>query len=420
MADDPRLSELLSEWSARRRQGDPVDLADICLDCPELAPELGRRIVALEWAERIAASGAATGAFVPDTRSGAEVGPPAADAPLPATLGGFRVLGLVGRGGMGAVVRAEDPTLRREVAIKLMHPALAAHPAARDRFIREARAAAAVRHDHVVPIYHVGEDAGTPYLVMPLLAGESLEERLARGPLPPAEVTRVGREAALGLAAAHAKGMIHRDVKPANLWLETSEGRVKVLDFGLARAADASDHLTAAGVVLGTPAYMAPEQADGREVDARADLFSLGAVLYRCATGTPAFDGNSITAILRSAAEHHPPPPHEANPTIPVPLSALIMRLLAKRPAERPVSATAVADELASTSTAATSTAGVAPTRRNRWPVRVAALVILVGLGIALWAATRPPGPATPPTDPPPAAGNPSGGAPSVPPASVK
>src|SRR5262249_4889685 len=146
--------------------------------------------------------------------------------------------------------------------------ALAAHAGARQRFRREAQAAAAVKHDHIVTIYQVGEDRDVPYLAMELLEGESLDERLKReGRLPLAEVVRVGREIAEGLAAAHAKGVIHRDVKPSNIWLEAGRGRVKLLDFGLARAVRGDPQLTASGVIVGTPAYMAPEQAKGQLVD---------------------------------------------------------------------------------------------------------------------------------------------------------
>ena len=218
-----------------------------------------------------------------------------------------------------------------------MRPEVAARPGYRDRFLREARTAARVRHDNVVPVYHVGEDGDTAFIVMPLLEGESLEDRLKRdGRLPPGEAARVGREAAEGLAAAHAKGLIHRDVKPANLWLEAPDGRVKVLDFGLAREADADDGLSAPGRVLGSPAYMSPEQADGVPVDHRADLFGLGCVLYRCLTGQPAFAGKNLTAVLRAVGEHTPPPPCVVNPAVPPALSDLVMRMLAKDPADRP------------------------------------------------------------------------------------
>src|SRR5437764_5748351 len=163
-----------------------------------------------------------------------------------------------------------------------MRPALASGKAARQRFLREARAAAAVKHDHIVTIYAVGEDRGVPFLAMEFLEGEPLDARLEREKnLPMAEVLRIAREISEGLAGAHDKGLIHRDIKPANVWLEGQWGRVKILDFGLARAAREHAQLTQTGAILGTPAYMAPEQARGETVDARCDLFSLGCVLYR-------------------------------------------------------------------------------------------------------------------------------------------
>src|SRR5439155_23308474 len=219
---------------------------------------------------------------------------PALDTPPvpPSAVGRYRVLRRLGRGGMGDVFAAFDPQLQREVAGKVLRPHLADDPGARIRFVREARAAAAVQHDNVLPVHEVGEADGVPFLVMPLLAGETLAARLRRdGPLPPADVARLGRDAAAGLAAAHARGLVHRDVKPSNLWIETVSGgwRVRVLDFGLARAA-ADDRLTGTGLSPGTPGYMSPEQAEGSPaLDPRTDLFSLGAVLYEAATGRPAF-----------------------------------------------------------------------------------------------------------------------------------
>src|SRR5262249_55566397 len=238
-------------------------------------------------------------------------------------------------GGMGVVFQAEDPHLQRLVAIKAMLPTLAASRTARERFLREARAAAAIEHDNVIAILQVGEDRGVPFLAMPFLKGESLADRLERdGRLEVGEVLRVGREAAHGLAAAHARGMIHRDIKPANLWLEGERGRVKILDFGLARSARAESNLTQQGAILGTPSYMAPEQVGG-EVDARADLFSLGVVLYRMLTGRLPFRGKDSVATLVAVATEEPVAPTEIRRAVPEGLSRLVMRLLAKEPGQR-------------------------------------------------------------------------------------
>jgi hypothetical protein len=262
-------------------------------------------------------------------------------------LGPYRVLRVLGHGGMGVVYEAEDPLLQRKVALKVMLPALAASESARERFLREARAAGAVEHDHIVPIYAVGEDRGVPFIAMPLLRGEPLDRRLKRERrLPLAEVARIGRETAAGLAAAHDKGLVHRDVKPANVWLEEGTGRVKVLDFGLARLASGNAQLTQSGVILGTPAYMAPEQAAGKEVDGRCDLFSLGCVLYEASTGELPFKGADVISTLVAVSMEVPPTPRQRNPRLPRAFSDLVMRLLAKDPADRPRSARAVVDAL--------------------------------------------------------------------------
>jgi serine/threonine protein kinase/predicted RNA-binding Zn-ribbon protein involved in translation (DUF1610 family) len=259
------------------------------------------------------------------------------------TLGGYEVRGVIGQGGMGVVLKAFDPALHRLVAIKVLDPSIAGSPNARRRFTREAQAAAAVSHDHVVAVHGVNEADGLPYLVMQYVAGESLQERLNRvGPLPLEEVVRIGLQAASGLAAAHAQGLIHRDVKPANLLLEGGLARVKITDFGLARTAD-DVGLTQAGAVAGTPEYMAPEQARGEAVDHRADLFSLGSVLYACCTGLPPFRGPTALAVLHRVSAGTPAPVRSLNPDVPAWLEALIDRLHAKDPAERLQSAAEVA-----------------------------------------------------------------------------
>jgi serine/threonine protein kinase len=257
-------------------------------------------------------------------------------------LGEYDLLKVLGRGGMGVVFLAEDVRLKRQVALKVLSPAAVAEPLARLRFLREAQTAAALQNDHVVSIYQVGEDRGIPYLVMPLLRGEPLDDWLERyRPLPVSQVLRLGREIATGLAAAHAMGLIHRDIKPANLWVEAPTDRVKILDFGLARSLHDSQHLTDSGVVAGTPSYMAPEQACGEAVDHRADLFSLGAVLYLLCTGEIPFDGPTPTARMRAVVERTPRAAAELNSNLPDDLAGLVMQLLARDPADRPASAEA-------------------------------------------------------------------------------
>jgi hypothetical protein len=268
---------------------------------------------------------------------------PAGRAELLGTLGPYQVEEVIGQGGMGVVLRAYEPALHRLVAIKVLSPALAGSATARLRFTREAQAAAAISHDHVVVVHGVAETDGLPYLVMEYVAGESLQERLDRaGPLDLIEVVRIGLQTAQGLAAAHAQGLIHRDIKPANLLLENGLARVTITDFGLARTVD-DVGLTQAGVVAGTPEYMAPEQARGAAIDHRADLFSLGSVLYVMATGEPPFRGSTTLAVLRHVCEETPPPVRALNPNLTAWLEALIMRLMAKEPADRFRSAAEVA-----------------------------------------------------------------------------
>jgi WD40 repeat protein/serine/threonine protein kinase len=264
-------------------------------------------------------------------------------------LGNYRIFRVLGAGGMGVVFHAEDLQLKRPVALKAMKSELALSPSARSRFLREAQAVAAIEHDHIVAIHQVGEDRGVPFLAMQFLHGEALEERLRRdGKLPVSEALRIGREIALGLAAAHERGLVHRDIKPSNIWLETrrpetrSVLRVKVLDFGLARAIDDDVRLTPTGAVVGTPAYMAPEQASGEAIDLRCDLFSLGCVLYHMCTGEIPFQRPTTMATLLALAKHQPQAPHEINPNVPPPVSNLVMKLLAKNPDDRPPSAEAV------------------------------------------------------------------------------
>ncbi|MEM9659592.1 MAG: serine/threonine-protein kinase, partial [Planctomycetota bacterium] len=196
-------------------------------------------------------------------------------------LGNFQIARVIGRGGMGIVLEGFDTHLQRRVAIKVLIPELQQNDVARQRFCREGRAAAAISHDHVVAMHHVAkaDEGQVAFLVMQLIEGRTLESMLAQGePLPSAETARLGMQIAAGLSAAHAQGMVHRDIKPANVLIDGETGRVKITDFGLARASD-EVKLTKTGMVSGTPIYMSPEQTRGEEPDERSDLFSLGAVL---------------------------------------------------------------------------------------------------------------------------------------------
>jgi len=262
-------------------------------------------------------------------------------------LAQYRVLELCGEGGMGYVFKAEDTQLQRLVALKVMKPDRTDDLPSRTRFLREARATAAIKHDHIVTIYQVGQDRDACFLAMEWLEGKSLERWLRAGNRPTAaQVLRVGREIAAGLAAAHARGLIHRDVKPGNIWLEMPTGRIKLLDFGLVRALNEDIRLTQYGIIVGTPAYMSPEQARGEPVDHRSDLFSLGCVLYELCGGQLPFKGENTMATLLAVTLREPPPLREVNPDLSPALTDLVHQLLAKRPEDRPSTAQAVVEVL--------------------------------------------------------------------------
>ncbi len=261
-------------------------------------------------------------------------------------LGEYEILEVIGRGGMGIVLKGFQRELGRYVAVKVMAPHLAASGAARQRFVREARAAAAIVHPHVMPIHAVCTSARLPYLVMPCVACESLQQRIDRqGPLDVIEILRIGMQAAHGLAASHAQGLVHRDVKPANILLEKGVDRVMLTDFGLARAADDAS-LTRTGVVTGTPQYMSPEQSRGESIDARSDLFSLGSVLYAMCAGRPPFRAETTLAVLRRITDTQPRPIREINPAVPEWLERIVGRLHDKSAEQRFASASEVAELL--------------------------------------------------------------------------
>lgn len=310
---------------------------------PEATPTHQTANVASSEAYETANAGSDT-----EPEAGPTFGPPMVAGEV-GTLGPYRVLRELGRGGMGAVYLGFDERLKRRVALKVMLPKYASMDSSKNRFLREARAAAGIAHDHIVTIYEAGEHDGTPYLTMQLLQGYPLDSYLKKQAPDLAETLRIGRELALGLSAAHGVGLIHRDIKPGNIWLEAPNGRVKILDFGLAKPTDEQRHdheLTASGVVLGTPSYMPPEQARGDKTDHRADLFSLGVVLYRLAAGRLPFPGTTMMAIFASVMTDEPIPVREWNPAVPEPLAWLIHELLAKKPKDRPASAAEVAERL--------------------------------------------------------------------------
>jgi serine/threonine protein kinase len=277
-------------------------------------------------AGRNVAAASSTSDVIPETRVDGFIAPsrlaflsPAVGDDCIGWLAHYRVLRVLGEGGMGMVLEAEDTLLCRRVALKVIRPEMAADGSLRERFLREARAMAAIQHDNLVTIFQVGQDRDVPFLAMQFLKGETLQARLQReGKLPASQVVPIGLEVAEGLAAAHAHGLIHRDVKPASIWLEERDqnsgsksgvpSRAKVLDFGLALPVGTGERITEAGRWVGTPHYMSPEQTRGLAVDHRTDLFSLGTVLYEAASGSMPFDGSDYLRVLVAVSNDDPKP----------------------------------------------------------------------------------------------------------------
>ncbi len=261
-------------------------------------------------------------------------------------IDGMSVESVVGQGGMGVVLKARDSSLQRFLAIKLLSPMLAGSGAARQRFFREARAAAAVVHPNIVPIYAVSAERSLPYLVMPYVAGGNLQHVLdADGPVALERSLSIGLQVAEGLAAAHRQGIVHRDIKPANLMLDEGGFRILITDFGLARALDDAT-LTGSGLLAGTPQYMSPEQARGAAIDHRSDIYSLGAVLYAMATARPPVRGDSTLELLRRIGEESPKSIVEINETYPLWYERLVQLLMAPQVDQRPQSAEQVTELL--------------------------------------------------------------------------
>lgn len=347
MATPSTLQEVLARWQQLRQQGYTPSAEELCADCPQWLETL-KRHMATERIEVQAWPPADAGRQRPVKDHGtwaetfAFLGPPKGPDEI-GWLGPYRVLKVLGRGGMGVVFLAEDRDLRRPVALKVLKLGKTASREDRQRFLREARAIAAVQHAHIISVYQVGQENEVPYLAMQYLDGETLERRLLReGRLPLNDVLRFGREMAQGLEAAHRRGLIHRDIKPSNIWLEAPGDRVKILDFGLVRVLGENSELTPSGYVVGTPECMAPEQARGLGVGPHSDLFSLGCILYRMGTGVPPFRGDNPEAAMFALVTVEQPPMRRLNPDLPSSLSDLVQQLLAKDPANRPPSAEAL------------------------------------------------------------------------------
>ncbi|MEZ6143310.1 MAG: serine/threonine-protein kinase [Zavarzinella sp.] len=288
-------------------------------------------------------------------------------------LGPYTINEILGAGGMGVVYRGYDPRLERSIAVKIIRPNLLDDNSIKIRFLAEARAAAAVEHDHIVGVYSIEEHDGISCITMPLLEGETLEKRMRqqKAPLGAVEIVRIATELLSGLQAAHERGLIHRDIKPGNLWLEHPTDRLKILDFGLAMPLNGDGDSRFAG----TPGYMAPEQAHGQHIDGRADLFSVGCVLYHISTSQRPFPADTPVGMIVRTLTSSPPPIGELNPKLPAPLTSWIDSLLAKEPQNRPASTEAALQQLQSI-TAAMVRRQARITRR-RWIAGVAAAGVI-------------------------------------------
>src|SRR5262245_28262936 len=317
-------------------------------------------------------------------------------------LGPYEVLAAVGAGGMGEVYRGRDTRLDRTVAIKVLSPHLAQSPELRQRFEREARAISSLSHPHICALFDIGHENGTDFLVMEYLAGESLADRLPKGPLPLPSALRVGLEIAGALEAAHRHGVVHRDLKPGNIVLTKSGA--KLLDFGLAKLARAGSNaldevsslateekpLTEHGTMLGTVQYMAPEQLEGKEADARTDVFALGVVLHEMATGRKAFSGTSRASLIASILSSEPPAISSIQPLAPPAFDHVVKTCLAKDPDDRWQTAHDVMAELRWIAETASQLSGAAPAipeqrRRVRLVWAAATLLAAATTGLVGW-----------------------------------
>ncbi len=346
MSDDPRVEELLEKLL---ESGSTPD--EVCRDCPELLPR-----VRTEW-QGLRALQAEVGALFPES-SADNAGPndvPAGDPgvagapPIPRLphIPGYEVKEVVGHGGMGIVYKAWDLRLKRAVALKMILAGAYARPEELERLLREAEAVAGLRHANIVQVYEVGDVDGRPYFTMEFVEGGSLAQKMTGTPQPARQAAALVADVAEAVEVAHQKGIIHRDLKPGNILL-APDGTPKLTDFGLARRLQGDGGLTLSGAAVGTPSYMAPEQAQGRKdlIGPATDIYSLGALLYDLLTGRPPFRAESGAATLQQVVADDPVPPARLNPRVPRDLETICLKCLNKEPPRRYASARALADDL--------------------------------------------------------------------------
>jgi serine/threonine protein kinase len=340
---EEELANLVSQLLDRIQAGETPELSIVCAAHPQFSEEL-REI----WGTLMVAHAAGSEGLVD----------PETDLPLPrpvnytlkslpTKIGDYELQEVIGRGGMGVVYRARQMSLNREVAVKMIQENRPLNPENRNRFFTEAEATARLDHPCIVPVYEVSEHEGQPFFSMQLIRGQTLAERLHQGPLPQRKAAKIMADVSRGIAYAHSLGILHRDIKPSNVMLDEND-RVRVTDFGLAKLADSHDSLTRTGATVGTPSYMAPEQAAGRStlVGPRSDVYALGAVLYHLLAGRPPLIADSPIQLAMQILEQEPPPLRLLEPSIDRDLEMIVARCIQKPPDLRYSSADALADDL--------------------------------------------------------------------------
>jgi serine/threonine-protein kinase len=335
MPDDDRLMDLLVQWEEMRRQGATPTPEQLCPGDPGLREALRLRIQKRQRIEAL---------LQPPTVADTTAPPPLPSLPC---IQGFEILEVIGRGGMGVVYKARQVKLNRLVAIKMIWAGADGTDWAQGRFGVEAEAVARLQHPNIVQIHEVGEEGGRPYLVLEYVGGGTLAQTLHGTPLAPQRAAELALTLARAVQHAHGHGIVHRDLKPANVLL-TPEGTPRITDFGLAKRLDADLGQTQTGTVLGSPSYMAPEQAEGRtrEVGPATDVYALGAILYELLTGRPPFRAATLMDTLEQVRTHEPVPPRSLQPKVPRDLETICLKCLEKLPAQRYASAGALAEDL--------------------------------------------------------------------------
>lgn len=342
---EERLAVLVSHIADRIQAGESISFSNECVSHPEFAEDLKEIWGALVVTDAVASH--LRHALTATSDSQASTQPQHFVVPsLPYDLDDYRLLEVIGRGGMGVVYRALQLSLNRDVAIKMIQENRPLSPENRQRFLAEAEANARLDHPGIVPLYEVNEFQGHPYFSMQLIRGETLAERLRQGPLPQRQAAEIMVDVCRAIGFAHSQGVLHRDIKPSNIMID-AQHQIRVTDFGLAKFSGSFDSLTRTGAVIGTPSYMSPEQASGRSsLGPRSDVYSLGAVLYHLLTGRPPFIADSPLQLAMQVLEHDPPPVRLLEPRIDRDLEMIVSRSIQKPPDLRYESAEQMADDL--------------------------------------------------------------------------